>query len=156
MCVCGYSYKDVDKGVDDDPLGLGPSPEFVCVSCGNKKDECHQYVYGSWLVQQTISYMNEKEMDEISMDDVKHNMKYCYNQQVNFDCYKENGMFDSNCWYPFPECLEKGGVKFALKLARNKQIFYHLKKRREGGVVGRMMLNRATKVYDYSDVLNMK
>ena len=127
--------------------------KFVCSACGNNSEECHQYVYRSWLVQETISFMNEKELDEISINDVRHNMKYAYNKQLNFGCYRESQKYDWDCWYEFPECLEKGGVEFAVKVFHNKQILFHLKNRREGGIAKKTMFNRGIRVYDYSDFL---
>ena len=137
--------KDAESEQDQDH-------KFVCIACGNNREECHQYVYRSWLVQETISFMNEKELDEMSMDDVRHNMRYAYNKQLNFGCYRESGKYDWDCWYKFPECLEKGGVEFALKVACNKQILFHLKKRREGGIEKKTMFNRGVRIYDYSEL----
>ena len=150
----GINVQDIPAPPEDDnPLGLAPSPEFVCVSCGNKQDNCHQYMYGSYLVQEAISFLDEKELDKITEDDVRHRMRYMYNTCMRGDCYMEVRKFDLTGWYNFPDCLEEGGVKYALKMARNQQIFFHLKNRREGGVVGRTMLNRDTTTYDYSGIL---
>ena len=126
---------------------------FVCVGCGNRRDDCHEYLYGSWLVQETISLMNKKEPVTLTENDVRHRMKYEYNKHVNFACYKEVKKYDSDCWYEFPDCLEKGAVQYGLKVFKNQQIFCHLNNRREGGVVGRTMRNKATKIYDYSNIL---
>ena len=127
--------------------------KFVCQGCGNKGKECHQYKYGSWIVQEAISFFHENEPDKITESDVKHNMKYAYNKQLNFDCYKETYKYDSNCWYDFSPCLEKGGVEYGLKVVQNQQIFFHLEKRREGGIAGRTQRNRATAVYDFGPLL---
>ena len=126
---------------------------FICAGCGNRCNNCHQYVYGSWLVQEVISLLNEKEADKLSDDDVRHTMKYVYNKQLNFHCYRKTYKYDQDCWYDFPDCLETGSVEYALKVICNQQIFFHLQKRREGGIVGQTMCNTATAIYDYSYIL---
>ena len=126
---------------------------FVCIGCGNCRDDCHEYLYGSWLVQETISLMNKKEPVELTENNARHRMRYEYNKHVNFACYKEVHKYNSDCWYQFLDCLEKGAVQYGIKIFKNQQFFCHLNNRREGGVVGRTMRNRATKVYDYSNIL---
>ena len=63
-------------------------------------------------------------------------------------------MYDSNCWYNFPAYLKEGGDTFAHKVMGDSQTLYHLQKRRQGGIVGKTMLNTATKIYDYGNLLN--
>ena len=99
-------------------------------------------------------FFHENEPDEFTESDVRHCMKYSYNKQLNFSCYKETHKYDSKCWYDFPDCLESGEVEFGLKVIHNQQIFFHLEKLREGGVAGRPQCNKATTVYDYGPLLN--
>ena len=97
-------------------------PGFVCEGCGNRRYQCHQYQYGSFLVQEAMSLLDEKDADEITEDDINHRMKVSYNNKINFKCYKKTGLYDLNCWYDFPACLKEGGVAFAHKVMGDSQI----------------------------------
>ena len=123
-------------------------PGFVCEGCGNRRNQCHQYQYGSFLVQEAMSLLNEKEPDEITEADINHRMKVSYNDKLNYRCYKKTGLYDNNCWYDFPACLKEGGVAFAHKVMGDGQILYHLQKRREGGIVGKTLMNTVKKNYE--------
>ena len=63
-------------------------------------------VYGAWLVQEALSLLNEKEANEITKDDINHRMKVSYNDKINFHCFKKTFLYDSDCWYNFPDCVE--------------------------------------------------
>ena len=93
-----YDPNDINvQDIEPEETDTGVNDKFVCVGCGNKGDDCHQYKYGSWLAQEAISFLHENEPDEFTESDVRHRMKYSYNQQLNFDCYKETFKYDSNC-----------------------------------------------------------
>ena len=127
--------------------------DFVCVACGNKKKECHQYMYGGWLVQEAITMLRERGPANLPEEDIRAHLKYKYNTQLSFGCWHENKKYDLDCCYNFPDCLEQGGIQFGLKVVRNMQILHHLEKRREDGIVGKTMRDRGTAIYDYSSIL---
>lgn len=71
-----YSIEDGDMVVS----------EFLCEVCGNRRGDCHQYVYGSFLVQEAVSLLQEREADEVTSDDVRHYMRCSYINHLNFTC----------------------------------------------------------------------
>ena len=108
------------------------------------------------MVQEAISLLNENEPNEVTDEDVRHRLKYKYNGQLNFHCYKKATLYDSDCWYDFPDCLKNGGVKTALKVVRNQQFFHYLTEKRKRGIADKILFNTDTAVYDYSSLLNQE
>ena len=133
-----------NKGEDESVV------EFVCVACGNKKDDCHQYIYGTFLVHECISYFEERAADEVTDELLEYHFRFKYNQYLRFLCHRETKKHDVKTWYDPPECLKKGSLKFALKLVHGQQVYYHIKKNRVEGVAGKSLLNKATTVYTYN------
>ena len=153
----------VDNGIDDADVKCKKrrktepeevKPGFVCSRCGNRRKQCHQYVYGAWLVQEALSLLNEKEANEITKDDINHRMKVSYNDKINFHCFKKTFLYNSDCWYDFPDCLKEGSVAFAHRIINDGQVLYHLQQKRQGGIAAKTMRNTATKIYDYGNLLN--
>ena len=121
--------------------GVDEADDFVCVGCGNDRENCHQYLFGGWLVQDAICILDEKSPDEITEEDVINRMKDKYNTQLSFGCWHKIKMFDTACCYDFPGCLRESSVEYALKVIKNQQIFFHLKQRRQGGIAIKTLRN---------------
>ena len=130
------------------------SSKFVCGACGNKRDDCHQYKFGTFLVHKAITYYEENEPEEVTESQLRHHMRYTYNDHLNYQCWDVTKKFDIDCWLKFPQCLEDGGVAFALKLIRDCQIYHAVKRNRIGGIVRRTMINKDVRIYDYTSLLN--
>ena len=132
----------------------GVEPDFVCHACGKKRDMCHQFKFGTLLVHKAITYYEENEPEEVTESGVRHHMRYTYNDHLKFMVWEKTRKYDMTCWLQFPQCLEEGGVQFALKLVHEQQIYHHVTKNRVGGIVKKYMLNIHCAVYDYSSILN--
>ena len=121
--------------------------KFVCVACGNRQDYCHQYIFGTFLVHECITFFEKREPDQVDDALLEHHFKYKYNQHLRFVCHNETKKYDMYSWYKPPECLKRGAFQFALKLVHGQKIYYQIKKNRVEGIAGEKLMNKYTTVY---------
>ena len=119
--------------------------EFVCIGCGNNRNECHQYNFGKHLVHNMITFHKECKSDEVVDFQLEHHFEYKYNKYLKFCCHDITHRYDTRTWYDLPECLKKGSLAYGLKLICWQQIYHHLKKNRVDGIAGKELWNGARK-----------
>ena len=103
------NVEDKKEGVSDeksDDTRKKVKVAFVCSACGNQHDDCHQYMYGTFLVNDCISYFEDNSLDEVTDHEViKDHYKYKYNQYLCFICHHDtrsmmqtSGMIRQSVW----------------------------------------------------------
>ena len=55
-------------------------------------------------------------------------MHYRYNDHLYYICWVKTRKYGTDCWFDFPNYLQDGTVRFALKLVCEQQIYYHAAK----------------------------
>ena len=106
--------------------------EAFCCSCSNMPDQCHQFLFGEFIVQEVITWLDGKDDDEIvTKSEVMHQMKW------HFAAYGVARKYDNNCWHDMPRCLLRGACRLAMDLSNSCVFKNRLCQRREGGAAVR-------------------
>ena len=99
--------------------------DFVCLGCGNEKALCHQKLFGTFLVQDAITFYNnsllsEKEVD-LSDDAIHALFKDKYPDRLQAYVMFEHHEYDEKLDYDLPVCLVEGALKMACTLVRSRK-----------------------------------
>ena len=65
--------------------------------------------------------------------EVMHQMKWHYNQHLDFAGYAVACKYDNNCWHYMPHCLLRGACRLVVDLSNCCGIQNHLCYRHKGG-----------------------
>ena len=111
-------------------------PVVYCDFCKNDFGKCHDYLFGEFLLQETVTWFEDKEEEEqkvVTSGHVQHEIKWNYNRHLNFRCWGTKYKYDNNCWHNIPQCLMTNTVGKAINLIKNMQLLAVIKSKREGG-----------------------
>ena len=151
------SYHNFDEDIEDDEvelLGVSPvlkteaslierpvtGPNVYCDYCQNFGQKCHELAFGEFLVQEVISWFEEKDKDDqklVTAAHVRHEMKWNYNRHLNFSSWDHKRKYDDACWHDMPGCLLLHSVAQAVTMINSMQLLAKLKDDREGGAAKR-------------------
>ena len=113
---------------------------MYCDSCEDFGNKCHELTFGEFLVQEAISWFEEKDEDNqklVTATHVRHEMKWNYNRHLNFCSWDNKHKYDNTCWHDIPVCLLMYSVTQAVNMICNIQLLEKLKGDCEGGAVKR-------------------
>ena len=111
-------------------------PNVYCDSCQNFGQKCHELAFGEFLVQEAVSWFEEKDVDQqklVTAAHVRHEMKWNYNRHLNFAVWDNKRKYDNACWHDMPGCLLLHSVTQAVNMISSMQLLTNLKSDREGG-----------------------
>ena len=115
--------KEGKDGVEAVPSTL--PDDFRCMGCGNEKSACHQKLFGTFLIQDTLTLYNNSLLSEKPVeidDDVIHRLfKDKYPEHLQAFVMFHHFEYDEKIDYDLPECLVEGALKKACTLISSKK-----------------------------------
>ena len=122
-----------EESLVERPIGEG---QDYCDWCQNFGDNYHELAFGEFLVQEVVTWLEDKDKDKDNQKDVthahvSHEMKWNYNRHLNYLCWGTKHKYNNNCWHEMSVCLLKHSVQQAVDMIDNLQLLAELKSRRE-------------------------
>ena len=135
----GVKENDIcnDDSVTSDSIKSMPDP-FICQGCGNEKEQYHQFLFGTILLQDILSEYNKKSGD-LEEKEIDEKFDTMYNVRLQTYIQLEHGMYDEKDDYDPPVCLLEGALKEAKTLVKTKNTLSYLQRKRGYAVAHRFV-----------------
>ena len=105
-----------------------------CRTCGNDKDDCHNTMFGQFLIHEVLTSLQDMVPDDADETWIKDTFTQKYRLVFRFHCYHMYGKYDEKQDYDLPECVVNGSMDFARTLVKHQTVIYHIRWKREHGI----------------------
>ena len=140
------SFNELTKEVEEESNNVLITPTTKkdsnahCRFCGNCYDDCHNQLFGEFLVQEAITlYEKAVDQDSITEDDICFLFKEKYNTHLRFLCHHDHDQYDTKSWYELPVCIESGSLLSAIHVIGQQQQYMLYSKKRKYGAIRKNM-----------------